>query len=157
MDISKEMSEINLSYYDLGLYEELVLCSNYLKNVSHIIKSEQRLWSPLVIRAGKIPRVWLTAQAEKGKFVEIVKDSTSQILESNVQCSESGIQVSLGKNVILEAGNNDGKHLEIYKLDLRPIGLNVYGDHKELVLGNANFKKGTFQNVYSLMALSDEN
>jgi len=44
----------------------------------------------------------------------------------------------------------------VVQMDLRPIGLNIYGDESHLVVGTHQLVSNTFQNVYVMIGIGKE-
>jgi hypothetical protein len=136
-------------YEDLEIYNELTVCSNLLINTVHIFQSGTG-WNPLVIRKGKVPRVWLSAQeiTDNGspKIIELIADSKSLNNEFHIDKSKHGFQIKYQNKVIVKAGNHVDSRLEVINIDFRSIGLNIYGDNNSLSLGSNKMSQNTSKN-----------
>lgn len=149
---------IPLTDYDSApLYNELVVCSNTLINTKHIFQTDSG-WSPLVIRRGTVPRVWLSVkvneQAGTSSFIDLIVDS--KVINSSVKlnCTKYGFQILIDNQLIAEAGNHTSETLEVVELDLRPLGLNIYGDHKSLNIGNNSMSRNTSSNANAMFGIA---
>lgn len=147
----KNLAHLNHDYTNAEIYKELVVCSNMLIDTKHIISTSSG-WYPLVIRKGIKPRVWLSVKTTPKEYdesknneeiIELIADS--QIKHSAVEFSNTkyGFQISINNQIIVEAGNHTPDSLEIIKLDFRPLGMNIYGDHTSLSLGNNSMSRNT--------------
>ncbi|WMW65738.1 hypothetical protein [Nitratidesulfovibrio liaohensis] len=137
-----------LSVYDP--YREYNVCGNVLKGGSYIFKFKD--FYPLLI--GKDGgRVWLFGYAGDSKeHVPLVLDGESQ--HKSVKCVKKGnrITVTAGGCVVLGFVVVDGVvHINI--LDLRPIGIDVFGDKKELHIGRSRLVCNVFLNTHTMIEI----
>ena len=120
-------------------YQNLKICSNTLIGGGYLASIGEIL--PLVIGKGKSPLIWLQAlnEIENKKFILIVEESVSKY--PNVILTESLGVLSIsvqGKQILsIKTINEDSAEVEF--LDLRPIGLNLYGNKDTLNIGNSEF------------------
>lgn len=149
MVINMNVENKATGYEDLDIYEKLTICSNLLINTVHIFQN-QTGWRPLVIRKGKIPRVWLSAMVKGNDnlhtVIDLINDSEPSNDEFSIEKSKYGFQIKYQSKVLVKAGNHDNSSLEIIEIDLRPIGLNIFGDHKSLSLGGNTMSQNTSKN-----------
>ena len=146
MNESKGLEGLDCSYETHELYDCLTVCSNQLIKTTHIFKASSD-WVPLSIRKGKIPRVWLSAPIEfdaknkPTKYLDLIVNS--DVKHNAVQFVNSiyGFKITIDNTVVVEAGNHDGKNLEIIKMDLRPIGLTIQGDMFGLKVGGMTMSR----------------
>lgn len=157
----KSINEINHEYDTVEQYGKITICSNLLINTSHIISSKDD-WHPLVIRKGKEPRVWLSVrqltqddsnQSDKYQYIELIVDSVHVHPRASIISNSNGFQIKIDDHVIVEAGNHFEDSIEIYKLDLRPLGLNVHGDHTLLSIGNNQMSRNTSMNTGAIFGI----
>ncbi len=157
----KSLAHLNHDYTTAEIYKELVVCSNTLIDTTHIISASSG-WNPLVIRKGIKPRVWLSVKIipkedEESKnneeIIELIADS--QVKHSAVDFSNTkyGFQISINNQIIVEAGNHTPDSLEIITLDFRPLGMNIYGDHTSLSLGNNSMSRNTSVGGHSMFGI----
>ena len=112
------------------------LCSNHLTEVE--IPLEFRGQPLLLVGEGAVPLLWLAAPESPGgqDLGWIVKESSSVNPAVNVDIDRKKGRVSVrvtGELVIqLE---KRVETIEILRLNLRPLGLNVVGDRKGLTIG----------------------
>lgn len=151
------MKNLDHSYDDYELYDCLTVCSNQLIETTNILKSSE--WIPLSIRKGLIPRVWLSmavdfdSQGKPTKYLDLIVNS--EIKDSRVYFIDSihGFQIKIEDNIVVEAGNHDGENIEIIKMDLRAIGLNVTGDVHGLYLGGTTMSRNRSKNSDTFIGL----
>lgn len=134
-------------------YPEIEICSNKLIGVGNIILIKNIV--PLYIGVGDIPKIWLKAISDiKNKtFVDVVEDSISKHPAIKINSNNSEIIIKIEDIVILETSGNSKKRIRVVKLDLRPLGMNIYGDKNVLHAGNSNFSNNTFSGTGTFLAL----
>lgn len=124
-------------------YDSLVICSNTMKGGGHIVAVDNEL--PLVIGSGEKPQIWLQAMSnpDSKDFVSIVEASVSkhpavELLEKN-----GNIEITIGDKVVMVVRQDSTEKAVVTQLDLRPIGLNIFGDESSLKVGGSNFSRNT--------------
>lgn len=140
-------------------YSSIKVCSNTLEGGGHILVVGKAL--PLLIGMGPKPLIWLQALAnpkptkKQEKFLTIVDASIAT--HPLVRVSEQGneITVAVGGKIVLRVRAVDPELVEVRELDLRPLGLNVYGDESKLVAGGMQFSTSIFSGVGTLIAFND--
>ena len=134
-------------FKEFEIYKDLTICSNLLINTNHIFGGSDD-WYPLVIRKGDTPKVWLSAKDQNQKIIQLVENSekTTQIDEFDFKLSTYGFRVTYRNVIIVEAGNHTNESLEVIKLDLRPLGLNIFGDNKSMSIGDNTMSRNTSSN-----------
>lgn len=145
------MENIDRSYEDYETYDCLTVCSNQLINTTNILVTQSG-WIPLSIRKGKCPRVWLSAplihdsQGNPTEIIELIVNS--EIRNSRVEFVNTihGFQIKIGEHIVVEAGNHDGKNIEIIEMDLSAIGLNIKGDVNGLHVGGMTMSRNRSKN-----------
>ena len=134
---------------NLKKLDELVLCSNLVKGGGFPFAVKDVL--PLIIGGGERPQVWLQAVIDPSKnlFLPIVDNSISK--DSNIKVFEdqkTGVmQIYLQNIPILQVKLDGEKRAVISLLDLRPLGLNIWGNSNELHIVGSRFSKNTVEGV----------
>lgn len=127
--------------------ESLTICSNKMIGGGFPFAVGGQL--PLIIGSGKEPMVWMQAVTDSHAktLLLIVDENISTVKEINVTKPESGvIEIYLeGKIKLLRVKKMGNKSATISDLDLRPLGLNIFGNEKGLNVGGSSFSKNTFQ------------
>jgi hypothetical protein len=134
-------------------YPVVDICGNILRNVKYVI--ELKGVHPILIGKGKIPYIWLRFPSRDFlKWNYIVERRTAVNPAVNInQASAGRMSVSLhGKNV-LDIVKYDEDSIQISSIDLRPIGLNVFGGGDTLQVGGTKFTKTQMQNGNTFIAL----
>jgi hypothetical protein len=127
----KKGSVMNKAPNDAAPYERLIVCSNTLYDGTSIVSINDEL--PLTICKGKIPRVWIKGLGKsKGALISLVEDSISKHPAIQVYANDGSINIKIANSNILIANNISNESAEVTFLDLRPIGLNIYGDKNSL-------------------------
>lgn len=151
------MENLDHSYNNYELYDCLTICSNQLIGTTNILKSSA--WIPLSIRKGLRPRVWLSmaidfdSQGKPTKCLDLIVNS--EVKNSRVHFINSihGFQIKIEGNIVVEAGNHDGKNIEIIEMDLSSIGLDVKGDVHGLYLGGTTMSRNRSKNSDTFIGL----
>ncbi|WP_228156167.1 hypothetical protein [Acinetobacter pittii] len=156
----KKVEELDSSFNNFNTYKEVFVCSNRLINTKHILKSSED-WTPLVIRKsldGK-PIVWLSvAIIEDNKiigYIEIIQENRVVFDQRDLdfKVTELGFIIKIGSTTICEAGDVEENSIEIFKLDLRPLGLNIHGDHNILNIGTNKMSRNTSSNSEAMFGI----
>jgi|ERR1019366_7806335 hypothetical protein len=134
-------------------YETLRVCSNTLQGGGNLLALGEVL--PLVVGSGPIPQVWLQAPKNKEAkdFALLVEASVSRHPLVAVSSSADGLLVTVGGTLLLRVRQQSAAEAIVDVLDLRPIGLNVYGDSASLHAGGATFQGNTFSGVGTLIGI----
>lgn len=120
-------------------YGSLKICSNTLYNGGYLASIGDNL--PLVIGKGKTPLIWLQAlnDIDNKIFIPIVESSLSKNSNVFVTKSPQSLSIAIQNQPILFLRIINEDSAEVEFLDLRPIGLNLFGDKKTLNIGANNF------------------
>ncbi|MCD4707367.1 MAG: hypothetical protein K8S62_06490 [Candidatus Sabulitectum sp.] len=125
-------------------YATLIVCSNTLSDGSFVVAIGDTL--PLLIGKGEKPQVWLQALSnpEKSEFVTVVEASISKHPVVKVIEENGAISIYVGDIGVLSVRIISDNSAEVFLLDLRPLGINLYGSISELKVGNSTFKGNSF-------------
>lgn len=145
-------------------YESLVICSNTLKNVPIIIKIGEH--QPIIIGRGadNHPQIWLSAPVgTSSAWISLVSENTvlrpyvlpdkNVLVLQDVKAPETVVMI--GNQMVVRAVHDHvNNRATIPLIDLRPIGLNIYGnDHVGLVFGGGIFIGNKFENLAAAFAV----
>lgn len=134
-------------------FNELTICSNKLVNgrMPFSIKGQ----APLLIGSGEIPRIWLNLPPTESTaaWKPLVQANTSLSQTIKVKADRKHIDVNIEKSPIVKVVIHSDRSAEIEQLDLRPLGLNIYGDKSSLFVGGSELRYNTFQNVDSMVGI----
>lgn len=127
-------------------YNIVRLCSNTLEGGAHLFEVSGTL--PLLIGQGEQPVVWLSASTGPGKMVDIVTASKPVHPDVAVTDAFGGTVVMVGSEKVLSLKELNNNEIEIDFLDLRPIGLNIFGNKTDgLTIGTNKFVGNNFKGI----------
>ncbi|MDN2483769.1 hypothetical protein [Vibrio agarivorans] len=145
-----------LNANDFENYNELIFCSNYLRNYKSIIKQASNDFEPLIIKKGddEKPLVFLRSyDNKKSESIDIINGSISVVESVKFFRSITGCFVGYNDITILEIVKNEDNIMEVISLDLRPIGLNIFGDSTSLNMGGNTMSRSSMSNVGSFIGI----
>lgn len=124
-------------------YHRLVICSNTLIGGVNVVAIGEVL--PLIIGRGDKPRIWLQAVArpDSSDFITIVEESMSTHPAVKVYEDNNVIKVEASGTLVLAIKSTGNDSAEVENLDLRPLGLNMYGTRDSLTVGGSTFSQNT--------------
>lgn len=136
-------------------YDELHLCGNTLINVKvPFLIGESPL---LLIGKNTIPLIWLSAQTSPGshewKYIVEENRSLNPAVYVDVQDEKRTVYVKVSNIVIVKVATQSATKAVIEVLDMRPIGLNVYGDSSGLSIATNKFTGNSMMNSQVAFAL----
>jgi hypothetical protein len=135
-------------------YETITVCSNKITGGGNLVTMGNVI--PLLIGKGAKPVIWLQAVSNPTtkQFLTVVDASIARHPAIRVS-EENGkiIVTAAGKVVIAVKAISDGI-AEVLELDLRPLGLNLYGDKTKLVAGGTHLSRSTFSGVGTVISFS---
>jgi hypothetical protein len=120
-------------------YNTLVVCSNTLTGGVHLVKVDDIL--PVVVGKGDKPKIWLQALTDsKTKiFMMVVEASISSHPAVKVYEDFDTLKITISGTLVLSVKATGDDSAEIDTLDMRPLGLNLYGTKNELMVGGNTF------------------
>jgi len=109
---------------------------------------------PVLIGKGQPLRVWLQVRKEsqEAPFEPVVEASVPRYPSIRVEGSKCGVTVSMGEKVLLQVREDGGKAI-VDSIDLRPLGLLLYGDSSRMMVGGMRFAGGSFSGGKAFIAL----
>lgn len=140
-------------------FKELILCSN--KFIDGLIPISVDGNIPLLIGKGDLPLIWLATQVKVGlkwKYIVVENVSLSRHIEIIISKQNRTVFIDFKKDNerrirILNVTQESDDKAVVNELDLRPIGLNIHGNDKEMLIGTNTLSKNTFQNVRTMIAI----
>lgn len=130
-------------------YERVTICSNVIEGGGYLFEMSGQ--HPLLIGKGDPPLVWLSIPFKNGKR-DIVTASKSFEKSVSVVSILGGTQVVSGGKVILSTRQISQNEAEVDQIDLRPFGLNVYGDKAGLKVGGMSLTGNRFSGVGTMFS-----
>ncbi|MGV2929523.1 hypothetical protein ACE3G8_00370 [Vreelandella venusta] len=134
-------------------YEKLTVCSNTLIGGGHIAAVGEVL--PLIIGTGEKPQIWLQAinNVENTEFISIVENSVSKHSAVDVIELSGVVTVKIQGKLVLSVMSSSENSAVVSSMDLRPIGLNMFGDIHALKVGSNSFSGNTMSGGGVLIGL----
>lgn len=133
-------------------YQNLTVCSNQLIGGGNLIAIGEIL--PLLVGSGEEnPKVWLQApnQPNGKNYIPLVTASVATHPNIKIVTDKQSLTISIFETVIIHITQINTVSAIIDHLDLRQIGLNVYGDSNSLVAGGSTFSDNVFNGVGTLI------
>lgn len=136
-------------------FEELDICGNQFIRGQVPIRIEDKI--PFLIGKGEVPLIWLNAPVTKDghKWQEVIVKNDSFNKKVDVVISKDTVSIlTKGKTFTIIKVNKISNDLaEIITLDLRPLGLSIYGDSTGLHIGTHSFTNTIFEGVHTMIAM----
>lgn len=146
--------EINLPK-NYSPYPELSICGNTLVNVQIPFLIGQI--PLLLIGMNSIPQVWLSAptsrESQEWKYIVEANRSLNPAVYVDAQDENRTVYVKISNTIIIKAVAQTATKAAVDVLDLRPVGLNVYGDSSGLSLATNRFTGNSMMNTRVAFAL----
>lgn len=136
-------------------FEKLSICSNVIIGAGAIIKIGEI--EPILVGKGlKLPAIWLRARVNKNNWISVVERSVSKSpqiqIENDIITNTTTIKTN---NIIIVKAQQYHSECIITNLDLRPLGLNIFGDNNLLKVGNGEFRGNTMQGVGAFIGINE--
>jgi hypothetical protein len=134
-------------------FSELIVCSNKLVNVSAIISIGVGI--PMLIGQGQRPLLWIEMPTKESGFQPLIQANRSLHPLIKVMETEANAVAVYAKDVlIIKAISLTETKGDISRLDLRPLGLDIYGDENYLQIGKTQLKNNTFENLKIMVSIA---
>lgn len=147
------MTEIP-SLEDYEPFQRLLLCGNTLIDVMFPILLNGT--PPIRIGKGQMPIIWLSAPVspQNDEWMELVRANVSLSPLIQVLKRSQIVRVQISNTTILHARKISQDEVVVTSLDLRPIGLAIFGDSaKGLTVGGRTLINNTIQGTRVAIAL----
>lgn len=137
-------------------YSELVFCSNTLKDVRIPITVNN---FPVFLLGkslkGHKVMVWLAAPLNKEatQWQYVVEGRKANSPHTNVITKHGTLRVHIGSTLVLEAQEMSTDKAVVRRVDLRPLGLSVFGNEMELHVASQTLANNSFTNVNTMIAI----
>jgi hypothetical protein len=106
---------------------------------------------PLLVGAGERVKIWLSAPKDRAgqHWMDLIVAGRAIHPEVKVLYSEDSSEVSVQwrRVPMIEIKKDSLKAARVTFLDLRPVGLNIFGDSQSLQLGPHRLVRNSFDNV----------
>jgi hypothetical protein len=114
---------------------------------------------PLLIGVNGCPRIWLSIPAdEKGESWQIiVRDNKSLHPKVTVNVNGNTVIVDTPDNgIVLKVNKENERLVKVQQINLRPFGINIYGDESSLTIMNNNLSGNTFTGTKIMIGIGGE-
>jgi hypothetical protein len=130
---------------DFQSYPRVNFCSNLISDTTAILQLANGV-QPLLIGIGDFPRIWLSAPTDQSRVTWkfIVEDNIAIHPAFRIWKAEKTVSISAG-GVSIVTVRADEQSAIVTKLDLRPIGLAIYGDTDRLMIGTNSVRNSVIQ------------
>lgn len=134
-------------------FPEIVICSNKLINGTIPITISKHI--PFLVGFGDIPLIWISGPVSKDGSLwrEIVAKNQPIDDRANIIEEDNNISILYDNNIIINVIKLSDNKAEILYLDLRPIGLDIFGDINGLFISKSNLFNNSFKNVFIMIGL----
>lgn len=134
-------------------YQKLIVCSNSLIGGGHIVEVANTL--PLIIGKGDKPQIWIQAinNPKTREFVSIVESSISKFPGVQVKEELGELVVSIQGKQVLRVRQISESEASVDAMDLRPIGLNLFGNAQGMNVGGGSFSGNSMSGGGVLLGL----
>ena len=140
---------------DYIAYHTLTVCTN--KMVNGQVPITLKTGIPFLVGKGTIPLIWLSVptskEATNWKYI-VEKNQTKDDRVSIVLTdTDKSLRIMFQNINLMQVNGISDDEAEISYLDLRPVGLNVYGDTSGLFVGTNRLKGNSFNSVYGMVKI----
>ncbi|EAR07334.1 hypothetical protein [Reinekea blandensis] len=134
-------------------FKTLVFCSNTLVNGKVPISISGDI--PILIGQGSKLKIWinLLSQNKSGKTRPIVRESLSLHPQVQIDQTPERTKIFANKELLVEVIKKSSNEADVIHLDLRPIGISIFGDKDGLNVGNQTMSGNTFSNVDCMVGI----
>jgi hypothetical protein len=138
-------------------YTSVQLCSNIILNSKFIL--EVRGFHPFLIGKALFPYVWLSAPGAPGQGVEnwprVVERSTAKFPSIRIQHfrQAKSLSLSINETRVLQIASYSDDAVVVDQIDLRPLGLLIFGDTAKLTVGTSSYSSNRIEGGRSFLAI----
>ncbi len=144
-------------------FGEIIICGNRFIDGKIPISSERdgKSHEILLIGKGVLPQIWLAvpilpssqSNYARPKWRYIVERNKTRMKNVEIKSRPNTLILSLGISIILEVNKLTDNIAEVSWLDLRLLGINIYGDKNVLNVGTNQLINNTFEKVHTMLAI----
>ena len=137
---------------EITTIQKLIIGTNVFEEFNNIFEIGDNL--PLIIGEGDVPIVSINIPLN-GNWIPIIdkNKSNSPGVGVKINHKQSSINIFTQNITILNAQVIAENTIEIFSLDLRPLGLNIFKTDDTLNIGGMKFTGNTFKNVGTIFSL----
>ena len=132
----------------------LNICSNKIYGGGNLVKIDD--YVPLIIGNGFVPKIWLYLKTDIG-IINIVEENRSKNSNIKIFIKEitKEIKIEVKGFLVLNAKLSEDKECLITFINLEPLGINIFGDDKELSIANTKYSNNSFNNIEFLLNIKN--
>lgn len=137
-------------------FHELVICGNRFINGTVPIEVEST--PVLLIGRSEPPSVWISVpDKQRSNPHALVVNNQSLVSEIDVLTRKNSTVIIFDKSItMLFVKKESDERAIVLALDLRPIGLNIFGDEESLNVATNVLENNTFKNVHTMIKIGGE-
>jgi hypothetical protein len=136
-------------------FKELIICSNIM--IDGKVPFTIKMGVPLLVGRGEVPLIWLAVPISKeaSDWKYVVEGSQSLDKRYDVISFDEGksIRIMLDNINLIQVNKISDEKAKITNLDLRPLGINIYGDNSGLFVGTNRMAKNTFNSIFGMVKI----
>jgi len=136
-------------------FEELIICGNQFIRGQVPIRMKSKI--PFLIGKGDVPLIWLNAPLTKDgdNWKEVIVKNQSLNKKIEVMISRDTVSIITNDKTftVIKVNKLSDDLAEIIDLDLRPLGLKIYGDKSGLHIGFHSVTNNIFEGVHTMISM----
>ena len=134
-------------------FGKLTICSNVLENGRVPVSISGDI--PFLVGKGNKPKVWINmlSQDEAGRSKPLVRDNLTLHPQVVVVEQDNAVEIKVNNQTLIRVVKESEDEATITKLDLRMIGIAIYGDANSLHVGPQSMSNNSFVNVDCMIGI----
>lgn len=135
--------------------KKLTIGTNTLENVNLILSFKG--YVPILIGDGDKPRIWINIpiNREGTEWYPLVKDNFSTNDKVIVIEHENSVKITTPDGVVVDCLKTSDGSIDVKTLNLKPFGLDVVSDAKQLRMMNQVLSGNGFKNVGTMIGVGN--
>lgn len=138
--------------------EEILFCSNSLKNTNFIIDDDG--FYPVLLGKGELPKVWIYGHENRNRIIPIIENNQPKLSKIKFDHFPKNKRI----NISVAGGEEDytildlhyNEIIEVVKIDLRPIGYNIFGNEEHLKVGEVELSNNNISGAKAFIGLGKQ-
>ena len=137
-------------------YKEIDIGTNRLVGGQVLFSINEN--APVLIGANGVPRVWLSipADARGETWQPLVRDNKSLHPKVTVKIKGESVIIDTPDGVVLRVRKENENLVRVNQINLRPFGINIYGNEQSLTVMNSNLARNMFVGVRVMVEIGSE-
>lgn len=134
-------------------FSEINICSNRFVNGKVLFVVNEHI--PILIGYGKAPRIWVNIPADLTgeNWQPLVRDNRSLHAKVEVKVSGNVVEVITPTGNVLRVMKENKNLAKVGSIDLRPFGIDIYGNEEMLTVLENYFSENLFTNVSTMIKI----